>query len=163
MSRALRDRALSRGIADRIRFLRKVVDFVESIAKELGCSHISENHTIYELHNFGDFSFYVDTGQSDGRGKMIKVWYHSIGGYQNNLIPVLDMYLHQSEIKDGVLNKFDHLREWQDELLWVVRCRKSATARFRRKTMTIPSKGRKMPSQRRFQLEDIAMRLKVLI
>lgn len=161
MSVNLKDRELrekERKIAARVRFLTKVTVFVESIARELGDTN--NGGRIYKLFNFNNFSFSVNTGQLDGRGKVFQVWYHPTGKCSYDLVPVLEMYL-QSEIKDCILNEFDPLREWQDELLRVIRCRKSLTARFKR-TVTARKKSSKSKSQYRLELEEMAMRLKVL-
>lgn len=138
---------LTREVAARTRFLKKVIDFAESITNQLGrllhrAVDSRHTHTIFELHNFGKFSFYVDTNKTMFGGNTVKVWYHPAKKYvpaDSDLVPVLD-------ISWGIdINNPTHLRfndepDWQLEILKVIQnqkiiarriCREAATAKKR--------------------------------
>jgi hypothetical protein len=119
---------------ERIRFLKKVIGFACSITRTQGkrlenTSHSVHLHTIYELLNFGGFSFYVDSGQTMFGGDTVKIWYHPSRPHTKRAGPVLDISW-GLDLNNPSHVYFDPNLEWQKEILKVVRWQKKIAARI---------------------------------
>lgn len=125
---------LAREIAARTLFLKKVTDFAEAISGERGKElHYSQGsshtHTIYELHDFGGFSFHADTGRTMFGGNQVKVWYHPAAEYTPGLPPVLDIEW-QVDIEKCTHLQFNADPQWQRAILKVIQRRKGIAAKL---------------------------------
>jgi len=113
---------LAKKVAERKKFLRKVLKFAVDIVMERG-KVISRNvkssniHIVYRLDDFGKFSFVGNFGQTMFGGNNIEIWQNSTGN------PVLSVYF-QSTMSDSdewVVNLFDESFNWQNDIIGVIR------------------------------------------
>jgi len=115
---------IDREKAARIQFVKNAIDFIRFSVDEQGTLvsrtiSFSHTHTIRALHNFHNFSFLVDIGQTMLGGNEIKVWYHPGVQYEKKLTPVLSVWW-QSDIEKCRLDTFDPDQRWQGVLLKII-------------------------------------------
>ncbi|MEK7101739.1 MAG: hypothetical protein AAB882_01145 [Patescibacteria group bacterium] len=121
-------------VVKRIRFLNTVVMFIESIMNERGtllkykaCPGFI--HRIFELHNYGSFSFYIDIGGRMPRGNEVKMWYHPAAKYEVGLTPVLHVTWRHF-VSDCSFMLFYESCFWQRAILKTIQRQKGISARL---------------------------------
>jgi hypothetical protein len=111
----------------KILFLKRADAFVRLITAERG-TLISRTvglgfiNTVYGLLDFENFSFYIDRQQSMVGGNDLKVWYHPGMRFNQNLVPVVDMWW-QLEISSAKVSMFDAGKKWQAEFFKAIKRR----------------------------------------
>ncbi len=157
-------------VAKRIAFLEKVAAFACLISAKRGEKLLysegsCHTHSIYELHDFGDFSFHADTGKTMFGGDQVKVWYHPLLKFdaQGALIPLVLDISWQSDIDKPTHMQFNDDPVWQKEILKVIRRQKSiarqidqAVAEAKKKAATDAARNK-----REQELAETATRLQV--
>ena len=135
MSKRTEKLALARKEETRIRFLEKVIEFIKSVTRECGellYRTPGTIHTVYELRNFGGFTFYIDADRNGMHGgHTVKIWHHPSGQYAESLPPVLDISW-QMEIGKSVPDTFDERPWWQRTILKIIQRRKGIAAKIDR-------------------------------
>ena len=159
-------KGLAEAVAGRVEFLKKVIEFALSIVRERGVQlehtvHSFHTNTVSELRDFGDFSFHTDTGHSEMGGNRLRVWYHP--NHLTGRLLVLNVYW-QCGIAECSPDSFNSDPAWQEEILKVIRCRKSIAKKIDRaiKTAAGKSAARAEETRRNFALAETAKRLQVI-
>lgn len=141
MAQELNIKELVRKTRERKKFLDAIIEPVIKLVREKGrminrSQETSHTNVVWELRNFGGFSFHTDLGQTMFGGNTVKVFYHPSrsfreGGldsaHDKDWVPVLDVYF-QTELEYRV-SKFDERLSWQRKLFWVLRNKDKVAAR----------------------------------
>ena len=131
--RNLANKALAGKVRKRKRFLDETIDPVIKLVCERG-RMVSRNqgssntHVVWELRNFGGFSFHTDLGQTMFGGNTVKIYYHPgrsfrEGGldsaHDKEWIPVLEVDFQTH--REYVVKRFDETTGWRRALVRVLR------------------------------------------
>lgn len=168
-----KEKNLAAAVAARIEFLKKVTDFAEMISAKRGERlHYSQGscntNTIYELHDFADFSFHADTGQCMFGGNQVKIWYHPGCKYADFVkantrqVVVLDISW-GSDVEKPTYMSFIDGPNWQREILRVIRNWESIATKIDREAVRMAKKNeaRAEEARRNFAIAEAARRLQV--
>ena len=126
---------LAKEVDQRQKLIERVVKFVEAlvlkrgelIAKVVGSSN---TRTKRLLTNFGDFSFFVDDGQTMFGGTEVVVWYHPkqvcnpsviLPKLDNGMLPHLVFEAYYQDLADCKVRKFDNNTLWVKALNCVIK------------------------------------------
>jgi len=142
MAGELTNKDLARKIRGRKNFLDKTVDAVINLVCNRGkvlsrSEHSAHTHIIWELHNFGGFSFRTDLGQTMFGGNTVKVYYHPgrsfrEGGldsaWDKDCSPVLIVYFPTEG--DYKVGQFNEKTDWQRALIRVLKNQNNIAAQI---------------------------------
>lgn len=125
-TRNLTNKAIARKIRERKNFLNRVANFIDKLVCEKGrvlsiSEHSAWTHIVWELRNFGGFTFYADLGQTMSGGNTIKVYYHPDHNFREGDLdsawtPVLEVDFQTRSENDYRVKRFEEAAAWQKAL-----------------------------------------------
>jgi len=165
----LKTKELEEKINERMAHIKKIVDFIEMLVKEIGRQiHYDQgsSHThIIRQAELGDFTFVADTGQTMMGGNDFSVWYHpgkkeiDIGVVD----PVFSVYSQGSieEVEEVKVSSFEPSGEWLTALYETIRRKDEILAKLKKekKNAEKRSKLTEVEEERRKGLIELAKKL----